>query len=101
MSVVKLITLAQGTVTTSGTEVRASSADLSNVVKLFITCPESNTGNIFVGDASVATTRGVEVIKGTTLEIEAPNGNFIDVYNIWVDAATNGDKYNVSYLKRV
>lgn len=97
----KLVTLAQGTVAASGTEVRASSTSVDKVVKIYISCPATNTGSIYVGDSSVSTTRGIEVPKGTTLVLCEDNGGYIDLQEIWVDAASSGDKFNVSYLQKV
>ena len=95
-----LVTLPQVTVSTSGTEQRASSSVLSNVEAVYISAPAGNTGAIYIGDSNVAVGRGIEVAKGTSFTILSPKGEMIDIYNIYIDAATNGDKANITYLKR-
>lgn len=97
-----LTTLAQGTVTTAGTAVRLVPADISNVIKVWITAPDANTGNIFVGDVNVSATRGIEVISGgSPLVIESQPGMLLDLRNMYVDAATSGDDFQVTYLSKV
>lgn len=95
-------TAAQVTVTTAGTRVKLLGANASeaNVEAVYLSAPAGNTGIIYVGDSSVAAGRGVEVAKGTTFTILAPKGEMIDMATINIDAATNGDKVNVTYLKR-
>jgi hypothetical protein len=101
MSVVKLVTLPQVTVATAGTEQRIAASSVENVVAVYLSVPAANNGVIIAGDSSVAATVGRIIEKSTTFEIVAPQGHYIDIYNIWVDAATSGDKVNVSYLKMV
>lgn len=96
-----LKTLAQVTVATSGTEQRLTSNHISNVEAIYISAPAANTGSIYVGDSSVATTRGIEIPKGTSFTIMAPRGDMINIRDIYVDAANNGDKCNITYLQRV
>ena len=96
----QLVTIAQVTVATSGTEQRLAAATADKVVRVYVSVPASNTGNAWIGDADVAVGRGVEVLKGTTQVFEA-DGNYLDIYNMWADVVTNGDKVNVSYLKKV
>lgn len=93
-----LVSPAQITVTTSGTEVRLVAADVQKVIAIYLSAPAANTGTVYIGDADVSVNRGVAIIKGTTQVINAPDGDFLDIRNIWVDAATNGDKLNVAYL---
>lgn len=94
-------TIAQITVAASGTEVAVSATTLP-AVKLWVSAPSGNTGSIFVGDTTnIATTRGIEVIKGTTAIIEAPGGDYFDLAAVWIDAATNGDKANITYLQKL
>lgn len=98
---VVLVSPAQRANGTSGTELRLTAADVEKVVAVFLSVPAANTGSIFVGDSNVSTTRGIELAKGTNLRIDAPEGQFLDIYNMWFDAATTGDKLNVSYLVKV
>ena len=85
----------------SGTELRLTAADVQGVVSIILSAPAANTGTIYVGDANVSTTRGIAIIKGTTQVINAPDGQFLDIYNMWFDAATSGDDLLVSYLVKV
>lgn len=85
----------------SGTELRLTAADVQGVVSIILSAPAANTGTIYVGDSNVSTTRGIAIIKGTTQVINAPDGQFLDIYNMWFDAATSGDDLLVSYLVKV
>ena len=101
-----LVTLAQGIVTTSGTEISASNGtatatSVDRVTKVFISAPAANTGTIYVGDSDVSTTRGIPIVKGNSLEIASQGDEYINLAGIWIDAATNGDKFQISYLKKV
>ncbi len=96
-----MITLPQVTVATAGTEQRLSSAPISNVVKAYVSSPAANTGNIWIGDSAVAVGRGIEVVKGTTITLEAQEGQLIDLFGTYVDAATNGDKASITYYSKV
>lgn len=98
MASVQLVSPAQRANVTSGTELRLTAANVDKVVSIILSVPAANTGSIYVGDSDVSTTRGIEIPKGTTQRIDAPEGQFLDIYNMWFDAATNGDKLNVSYL---
>lgn len=98
---VALITLAQRSVTTAGTEVPLVASAISNVIKVIITAPAANTGNIYVGDVNVSATRGIEVVKGTSYVIDAPQNELLDLGAMWVDAATNGDDFQVTYLAKI
>jgi len=92
-----LVSPAQVTVATSGTQQPLVAAAVSNVSEVYVSCPAANTGIIFLGDANVSTTRGIEIAKGTTVVIR---GDQLDIANMFVDAATSGDKANVAYVKR-
>ena len=53
-----------------------------------------NTGNVFVGSATLdsATIKQVALVPGDSLQISAPPGGMINLYDIFVDAidATDG-----------
>ena len=85
----------------SGTELRLTAASVQNVVSVILSAPAANTGTIYVGDADVSTVRGIAIIKGTTQVINAPQGDYLDIHNMYFDAATSGDDLLVSYLVRV
>lgn len=93
-----LVSPIQVTIATSGTELQLVAADVQKVLAVYLSAPAANTGTVYIGDADVSTSRGIAIIKGTTQVINAPEGDFLDLRNIWVDAATNGDKLNVAYL---
>lgn len=98
---IKLITGAQITVASAGSEQHIIAAAKSNVVAVYLSAPSTNTGHVYVGDADVAVGRGIEVPKGTTVKIEACHDGQLDMYEMYVDAATNGDKLNVAYLQKL
>lgn len=100
MSVI-LVSPAQRANGTSGTQLPLTGAAVENVVAIFLSVPAANTGSIFVGDEDVSTTRGIELPKGSNLRIDAPEGQYLDIFNMYFDAATTGDKLNVSYLVKV
>ncbi len=101
MPAVRIKSLPQVTVATSGTEVAIAGNTVQNVVKVFLYAPAGNTGTVFIGDDTVTTTLGIAIEKGTRYEIAAPVGQYLDVQKIYVDAATNGDKLNVAVLQVV
>ena len=98
---VVLVTLAQRSVATAGTEVLLVAAPVNNAIKAFITAPAANTGSIYIGDANVSTTRGIEIAKGATFVLDAPQNELLDLGSIWVDAATSGDDFQVSYFEKI
>ena len=100
MSVV-LVSSAQVTVATSGSEQRIVAANVENVVALYLSAPSTNTLAISVGGSNVSTAIGVQIQKSSSLTINAPEGQYLDIYNMYVDAGTNGDKVCVSYLVKV
>lgn len=100
------------TVTTAGTRQRivTDPASVYRYVRSagFI-APSTNSGNIFVGDASVSSTLySARITAGTRIDCEGdpiadkPGGelNQIDLYNTWVDSSVNGDVVNVAILER-
>lgn len=100
----KLFTHAQVTVTTAGTRVQIDTSALP-ITTLVISAPSANTGNIFVGDVAVAAGRGIELAKGTSFSVSADmsgrsGGEELVLSDFYIDAATNGDKANVSYITR-
>jgi hypothetical protein len=87
------------TVATSGTEVQMPVID--RVVALYLAAPAANTGIMYAGDTTVAVATGIPIVKSTApVVIMAPEGHFIDMQSIWVDAATSGDKLVYSYLQK-
>ena len=93
-------TLAQKTVTTAGTRVQITTTPLLGVEAIYLSAPAANTGIVFIGDSSVAAGRGVEIAKGTTFTILSPKGEMLALESLYVDAATSGDKLNITYVQR-
>ncbi len=93
---VSFTTLAQINIASGGTRQKLSAGSLA-IVKVYISAPSGNSGNVYIGDVAVAAGRGIEVPKGTTLVIEAPHGDLMDLNTMYVDGTTN-DKINVVYM---
>lgn len=98
-----LVTVADITVSTAGTRVQVS-ATATPVSSIIFEAHASNTGVVYIGDASVAATRGTSLAAGQALAISADqsgrDGEEFFLSDFYVDAATNGDKVKVSYIKR-
>jgi hypothetical protein len=91
-----LSTLAQGTVTTAGTKVAVSATTGPRWRAIRIEAPSTNAGAIFVGDLNVSSTRysyRLTAGQGATI-----SGTGLDASKLYVDAATNGDKFNPSVM---
>lgn len=98
MASVQLVSPAQITIDTAGTQERVVSANVDKVIVIFFHVPAGNTGSIAIGDSDVDMNRGIVIAKGSTYEMKAPEGHYLDIYSIWADSANNGDKLNVSYF---
>ncbi len=90
-------------VSSAGTAVQISATSLL-VGAVMIQADPSNSGNIFVGDSSVASTNGIVVAPGSALpfdpQVLRANDEFFDLSQIYIDAATNGDFVRVIYYAR-
>ncbi len=100
---IKLFTVADLDIPTAGTRVQLS-ATATPVTTVIIQAKASNTGLVFVGDASVAAGQGISLAAGKAIALNADDfgegaGEFL-LSDIYVDAATNGDDVKVSYIKR-
>jgi hypothetical protein len=99
--------LAAKAVAASGTAEVISASNFENVIAVYLHCPTANTGIVVVGgsntkySATKANKIGTEIEKGSTLKIESGGNHYIDLKNIYVDAATNGDVVLISYLQVV
>lgn len=96
-----LRTLAKVTVATAGTPVVLSAAAVNNVLKVFVSAPDANTGSIWVGDSDVESGRGIEVPKGECREISVDGRELLDLASMYVDADNNGDEAAIAYLTKV
>lgn len=99
-----LLTLAEITVVTSGVRQRVTTQEIP-VTSITVQAASGNTGNIFVGDSNVSTTRGIELDAGQAwTQVADPTGRagseeFL-LSDIYLDAGTSGDKARVVYTKR-
>jgi len=86
-------------VTSAGTAERISATHILCSSVTF-RAKKGNTTDIYIGDSSVADTYP-DLDANQTITFEAPTiaGNVegIDLYNIWVDADTNGEGVDVWY----
>lgn len=99
------------TVSTAGTRVRVitDSADPHRYMRSGYFAPyASNTGNVYVGDAAVSSslyTDALAVADRITFEGDAVSANpsdrlnYLDLYNVWVDADTSGNILFVTLLE--
>ena len=84
------------TVTTAGTRV-AFSSPRSRVTWLKVRATDGNTGTVYLGDSTVSSTAGYPLYQGidevlTAVIVPIPEGSSIDLGDVYLDAATNGDK---------
>jgi hypothetical protein len=101
---VKLKGLGYVTVSSSGTPVPLSSSSVRTAA-CHIQADPSNTGVIYVGGVNLdATHRGVVLSPDRGTEITGPHIRGIeeefDLSEVYIDAATSGDKVIVSYFER-
>ena len=84
------------TVASAGTAVRFTTVP-TPIKYLLLEVPSANTGNLYVGDSTVASNNTPVITKGTTRAFtfrhdaeEAPG----DLSDFYADAGTNGDVIN-------
>lgn len=89
------------TVTTAGTRVQLSSTQiLARSVE--IRALKANTGIIYVGDATVASTNGYALSLSDVYKFSDGGGNVttvIDLSQIYLDSSANGEGVTVFYTK--
>lgn len=99
----KLIPLAKKTVTTAGTRVQITTSDIRSS-SILIQADSANSGRIYVGDSTVASTLGVALTAGQSLTIDADNirgtTEEFKLSDIWLDSSANGDSAHIFYLGR-
>lgn len=91
------------TVTTAGTRVRCAAAS-TKVRDVWVQPDDANTGRTFLGGSTVAAALGI------VLEVAASGlyprqwewhahgaGDYLDLYELWVDSAVNGEKVQILY----
>lgn len=101
---VKSITIPEITVSTAGTRVQVSATD-TPITSIIIQASSGNSGVIYAGDSNVSATAGIVLSAGQGWAVTADaSGRFgheeMVLSDYWVDAATNGDKVKVIYMKR-
>ena len=72
-------------VATAGTQEQLT-ATPTPCVGVWIRCKASNTGNIFVGGATVGSTNAIPFPAGTFLQISCQ-----DASDLWIDSSVNGE----------
>lgn len=88
------------TVTTAGTRV-ALTAVRTAASWLIVTGRPANVGNIFVGGADVTSTNGIPVAAGGSFSFPDVGGpTYLDLKDIYIDAANNGDQVIYIYGRR-
>lgn len=99
----KLITRPVITVTTAGTAVPISTTE-EHVHSISIQAQSDNSGVLYVGDSSVASTTGQELGAGEVYVINAFDKPYnleeLDLQDIYIDAATNGDVARIAVVKK-
>jgi len=87
-------TLPAVTVATAGTKVQVSST-YKPCSMIRLEADTGNTGNIFVGDLNVSSSRyTAKLAAGAALVL---TGSAIDITRLYVDASANAQKVQVSY----
>lgn len=84
------------TVTTATTRVAFPSVR-GRVIWLKVRATDGNTGTVYLGDSTVSATAGYPLYQGidevqTAVIVPIPEGASIDLADVYLDAATNGDK---------
>lgn len=78
-------------VTTAGTRVQVNNTP-RRVLSILFKGRDSNTGKVYVGDSTVASTAGVELKANQALNVRFLDSRVSGIFSdFWVDAATNGD----------
>jgi hypothetical protein len=100
----KPVTPARVVVSLAGTAVALSSTQLL-VKNVVVQAENGNTGLIYLGGSDVDSTNGYELSAGlgialADLQSDIGKGDYIDLAQVYVDAATNADAIRVLYLAR-
>lgn len=97
VSGLKLKTLPAITVTTAGTSVPIYASRLM-VYSASVQSLNTNTGNQYVGDETVASTNGARIAAGDSIDIDPPEIRGLDQFDIsqvYVDSSTNGAEFRI------
>lgn len=98
----KIKQLSVVTIASAGTAVQVTSQDISTPAA-YVQADSLNTGKVYVGDADVDSTNGIELAAGESVTLDGTaflrgDATKFILSDIWVDTATNGNKVRVSYL---
>lgn len=78
-------------VTTAGTRVQVNNTE-RRIMSILFKGRNGNTGNVYLGDSTVASTAGFELKPNQAVRLTFADRRVSGVMsNYWVDAATNGD----------
>jgi hypothetical protein len=91
---VKLVTLPNVTITTSGTRIRLPAVD--NVARLWLT---TGANTVTVGDNTVTATLGRVLPANSTTEFYVADED-ISLDSFYADSGTSGATLSISFLKR-
>jgi len=86
-------------VTTAGTRVRLVAAS-TKVRKVKIKALVGNTGVMYIGDSTVASTNGFQLAAGAEIFLNDLFWNeydIVDLYELYLDSAVNGEGVSVIY----
>ena len=86
--------LLSGTVTvaSAGTRQRFASEAKEAIFLIVFKARAANTGNFYLGDATVSASSGLEFAPGASLTVELPGGREAALSDFHGDVATSGDK---------
>ncbi len=97
----KLIPVEQKNIPTAGTRVQCNGGTSRLATMVILQALTGNTGNVFIGDSTVAAAVGMQLAPGQSLTL-APDQNlgdedkvYLDLADLWFDTATNANKVNV------
>ena len=100
---IKVFTLAELDIPTATTRVQLTDTP-TNVLSVTIQADTANTNGVWVGDISVAATRGLRLAPGQSVTFSAEttgrHGEEFDMSDIYVDTDANGNDVWISYVKR-
>ena len=93
------------TVTTAGTATQCAANSLT-CISVYFEALDTNAGAIYIGDSTVSTTKYITKLaagSGFGISTDAQGhglGGEIQLTTVWVNAASSGDKVQMTYLPR-
>ncbi len=104
---VKLIPIAKTDIPTATTRVQLNGGVSRKCTTVLLKAASANTGNIYVGDSTVDSSLchplapGQDLIINADQDLENEDKTYIDLADIWVDTATNGNDIHISVIDLV